>query len=79
MIIDRDALRAELEAGFTSQDWAVGRVLCPAGRSCTGSILAVFPLLKNGRLPMHRGFLGEACTGANQKPTMPPLRLRPTP
>ncbi|WKD36544.1 hypothetical protein [Streptomyces xanthophaeus] len=76
MAIDRDAARAELETGITDQKWAVGRVLCPAGERCTSGPLNVFRPLRDGRVPMHRGFLGAACTGAHQKPTTPPLRLR---
>ncbi|MGW6420359.1 hypothetical protein [Streptomyces sp. NPDC055055] len=74
------AVRAELEAGYTTEEWAVGRVLCPAGAKCTAqtAMPSLFKPLKNGRVPMHRGFLGKACDGAHQKPTAPPLRLRPT-
>lgn len=70
-------MRADLEAGFTDHEWAVGRVLCPAREKCTAGLLTVFEPLKTGRLPMHRGWLGEACSGARQKPTTPPLQLRP--
>jgi hypothetical protein len=77
MTIDRDTLRAEMEAGFTAYEWAVGRYLCPAGQQCPSGPLTPFPLLKSGRIPMHRDYLGEACPGANQKPTTAPLQLRP--
>ena len=75
-----EAARAELEAGFTTEEWAVGAVLCPAGRQCAASTAfpSLFKPLKNGRVPMHRSWLGAACAGAHQKPTTPPLRLRPT-
>ena len=78
-MLDMTAELAELEAGYTRHEWAVGRVLCPAGRGCTTSTAmpSLFVPLKNGRVPMHRGFLGQACPGARQKPTTPPLRLRP--
>jgi hypothetical protein len=74
------AVRAELLAGFTTDERAVGRVLCPAGEKCTTqtAMPSLFVPLKTGRLPMHRGFLGKPCDGAHQKPTTPPLRLRPT-
>jgi hypothetical protein len=74
------ALREELLAGFTDQEWAVGRVLCPAGEKCAmGTPMPyLFVPMKTGRLPMHRGWLGEPCPGAHQKPTTPPLQIRPT-
>ncbi|MFE0651375.1 hypothetical protein ACFVZH_22580 [Streptomyces sp. NPDC059534] len=74
------AARAELEAGYTTEEWAVGRVLCPAGEKCVmgTSMPYLFVPKKTGQLPMHRGWLGEACTGAHQKPTTPPLQLRPS-
>ncbi|MER5613257.1 hypothetical protein [Streptomyces sp. NPDC002215] len=72
-------MRASLETGFTDQEWAVGYVLCPAREKCTAGMRTLFKPLKNGRLPMHRGWLGEACRGARQEPTTPPLQLRPTP
>ncbi|MFF3127736.1 hypothetical protein ACFVRD_36830 [Streptomyces sp. NPDC057908] len=69
--------RAEMEAGFIDQEWAVGYVICPAREKCTsGRLNTVFKPLKNGRLPMHRDDLGRACDGARQKPTTPPLQLR---
>ncbi|WP_405531568.1 hypothetical protein OG592_27215 [Streptomyces avidinii] len=71
-------LRAELETGFTHQAWAVGRALCPAREECPAGLVGVFPPLKTGRLPMHRGFLGDPCPGAYQMPVTPLLRLRPT-
>lgn len=73
-----ERMRTEMETGFTDQDWAVGMVLCPARDRCTSGKHSVFKPLKTGRLPMHRGWLGAACDGANQEPTTPPLKLRPT-
>lgn len=74
-------MRADLETGFTDHEWAVGMVLCPARERCTSpsGMRALFKPMKNGRLPMHRGWLGDACTGARQKPTTPPLQLRTEP
>jgi hypothetical protein len=74
-------MRADLETGFTDQAWAVGYVLCPAREKCVSpvGVRALFKPLKNGRVPMHRNWIGEACPGARQKPTTPPLKLRPTP
>jgi hypothetical protein len=70
--------RTELETGYTDQEWAVGKVLCPAREKCPEGIRAVFQSLKNGRLPMHRDdTFGHPCPGARQKPTTPPLKLRP--
>ena len=73
-------MRAELETGFTDQEWAVGMVLCPAREKCTSpsGMRALFKPLKNGRLPMHRDMFGYACRGARQRPTTPPLQLKPT-
>jgi hypothetical protein len=72
-------MRADLETGFTDHAWAVGYVLCPAREKCVSpsGIRGLFKPLKNGRVPMHRGWLGEECPGARQKPTTPPLQLRP--
>ncbi|CAM5249812.1 hypothetical protein SGLAM104S_01598 [Streptomyces glaucescens] len=72
-------MREDLETGFTDQTWAVGYVPCPARERCVSAsgMRSLFKPLKNGRLPMHRGWLGEACPGAHQKPTTPPLQLRP--
>ena len=73
------AALAELKAGFTTEEWAVGRVLCPAGEECVmGTPPYLFVPMKTGQLPMHRGWRSEACTGAHQKPTTPPLQLRPS-
>jgi hypothetical protein len=70
--------RAALEKGFTDQEWAVGRILCPEGFACTSHPLAVFVPLKTGRVPLHRHErFGHACPGSHQKPSTPPLRLRP--
>ncbi|MFC8640060.1 hypothetical protein ACFUC2_04790 [[Kitasatospora] papulosa] len=69
--------RGELEAGFTTQEWAVGLVLCPARGSCPNGLLGVFKPLKNGKLPMHRSDHGMQCPGAGQRPTTPTLRLKP--
>lgn len=74
-----EAVRAQLESGFTDQAWAVGRALCPAREKCPDGLVGTFQPLKTGRLPMHRGFLGAPCPGAYQKPVTPLLRLRPTP
>lgn len=76
-----EQMRTALETGFTDQEWAVGYVLCPARNKCVSpsGMRGLFKPLKNGRLPMHRGWLGEACPGANKKPTTPPLQLHPTP
>ncbi|HET7720502.1 MAG TPA: hypothetical protein VFK43_11080 [Acidimicrobiales bacterium] len=68
--------RAEFEAGFTTLEWAVGMVLCPAREKCPRRLDSVFTLLKNGRLPMHRDAFGHACPGALKKPITPPLQLR---
>jgi hypothetical protein len=72
-------MRADLETGFTDQDWAVGMVLCPARENCvsTFGLRALYKPLKNGRVPMHRGTLGAPCPGAYKKPVTPPLQLRP--
>ena len=70
-------MRAELEAGFTRYESAVGFVICPAKRRCPNGLVAIFKPLASGRLPMHRHWLGEPCEGARQKPTTPPLQLRP--
>lgn len=70
-------MREDLETGFTDQAWAVGFVICPARQKCPSGLRALFRPLKNGRLPMHRDTFGYACSGARQKPTTPPLRLRP--
>ncbi|WP_406740744.1 hypothetical protein [Streptomyces atratus] len=70
-------MRADLETGFTDQEWAVGMVLCPAREKCTAGMRALFKPLKNGHLPMHR-WLTYPCAGANKKPTTPPLKLRST-
>ncbi|MFJ5967923.1 hypothetical protein [Streptomyces sp. NPDC093060] len=72
-------MRADLETGFTDQEWAVGMVLCPARENCvsTFGLRALFTPMKDGRLPMHRGSFGTPCAGARQKPTTPPLQLRP--
>ncbi|MER8004806.1 hypothetical protein [Streptomyces sp. NPDC094149] len=73
-------MREDLETGFTDQEWAVGYVLCPAREKCPNGLRALFKPLKGGRLPMHRHGLyggGEPCAGAGQKPTTPPLQLRP--
>jgi hypothetical protein len=72
-------MRAGLETGFTDQEWAVGLVICPAREKCTAGLRSIFKPLKNGRLPMHRDWLGYPCSGARQKPTTPPLQLRPAP
>ncbi|UQI49824.1 hypothetical protein M1P56_35635 (plasmid) [Streptomyces sp. HU2014] len=68
--------RAELESGFTSLEWAVGMVLCPAREKCPDRLDTVFKPLKNGRLPMHRNLFGHACPGARKRPVTPPLKLR---
>lgn len=74
----RDRLRAELETGFTDEPWAVGKVLCPAGKRCPAGLLQLFTPLADGRVPMHRrGDYGPPCAGARTKPSTPPLRLRP--
>ncbi|MDK0525087.1 hypothetical protein [Streptomyces sp. ML-6] len=78
-LADREQqMRANLETGFTDQEWAVGMVLCPAREKCTSpaGMRALFKPLTNGRLPMHRDWLGKVCAGANKKPTTPPLQLR---
>ncbi|MFL6096136.1 MAG: hypothetical protein ACJ71Y_11860 [Blastococcus sp.] len=72
-------MREGLETGFTDQEWAVGYVLCPAREKCPSGLRSLFKPLKNGRLPMHRDWIGYACPGARQKPTTPPLQLRPAP
>jgi hypothetical protein len=72
-------MRADMETGFTDQDWAVGWVLCPAREKCPAGIRSLFKPLKNGRLPMHRDWLGYPCAGARQRPTTPPLQLRTSP
>jgi len=72
-------MRADLEAGFTDYAEAVGFVICPARERCPVGLLGIFKPLANGRLPMHRHWLGSVCEGARQKPTTPPLKLRPTP
>ncbi|MFJ8798465.1 hypothetical protein [Streptomyces sp. NPDC102487] len=72
-----EQMRADMEAGFTDQEWAVGYVVCPAREKCPSGLLGVFKPLKSGRLPMHRHWLGEPCDGTRQKPTTPPLKLRP--
>lgn len=69
--------RKELETGYTDHEWMVGRVLCPAREKCPEGIRAIFQPLKNGRLPMHRDAFRTPCSGANKKPTTPPLQLRP--
>lgn len=73
-------MRAELETGFTDYPGFVGWVICPAREKCPSGLRGVFKPLKNGRLPMHRHGIyggGEPCQGARQKPTTPPLQLRP--
>jgi hypothetical protein len=70
--------RAELNKGFTSHEWAVGRIVCPEGFSCTSHPLTCFKPLKDGRLPVHRHErYGRVCPGSRKKPTTPPLQLRP--
>ncbi|MFI5687852.1 hypothetical protein [Streptomyces sp. NPDC051636] len=71
-----EAKRMELTEGFTDQEWAVGRVLCPAAFKCTKHPLTLFVPLKNGCLPLHRNDLNIACSGSHKKPDMPPLQLR---
>lgn len=71
-------IREGLETGFTDQAWAVGYILCPAREKCPSGLRSLFKPLKSGRVPMHRDWLGHACAGARQKPTTPPLQLRPT-
>lgn len=69
--------RAELDKGFTDQEWAVGRIVCPEGFSCASYPLALFQPTKRGRLPVHRHeTFGTPCPGSGQKPTTPPLKLR---
>lgn len=69
--------RAELDKGFTDQEWAVGRIVCPEGFSCASHPLALFQPTKRGRLPVHRHeTFGTPCPGSGQKPTTPPLKLR---
>jgi hypothetical protein len=70
-------MRADLETGFTDYPGFVGWVICPAREKCPSGLRGVFKPLKNGRLPMHRHTFGEPCAGAKQKPTTPPLQLRP--
>ncbi|MFE2283929.1 hypothetical protein ACFXDJ_07130 [Streptomyces sp. NPDC059443] len=71
--------RAELEAGFTDVEWAVGMALCPAREKCTsGRLDQLFKPMEDGRVPMHWDDLsGAACSGGGQPPTTPLLRLRP--
>ncbi|MFG3170611.1 hypothetical protein [Streptomyces sp. NPDC048200] len=71
--------RADLEAGITDYESAVGFIICPARERCSAGLLGIFKPLANGRVPMHRHWLGEPCEGARQKPTTPPLKLRPAP
>lgn len=68
-------MRTELETGFTTYEWAVGKVLCPAREKCPSGLRALFTPLKNGRLPMHRDTFSYACPGAHKKPPTPPIQL----
>ncbi|WP_330294447.1 hypothetical protein [Streptomyces sp. NBC_00503] len=73
--------RAELDAGFTDVEWAVGMALCPAREQCTsGRLDQLFKPMEDGRLPAHWDELsGAACSGSGRVPTTPLLRLRPKP
>lgn len=76
--LEMELKRTELDKGFTDQEWAVGGIVCPEGFSCVSHPLTVFRPTNKGRLPVHRHErFGDACLGSGQKPTTPPLQLKP--
>lgn len=70
----REALRAQLDAGITPDPEFVGRVVCPEGAACPRGPVATFKPRADGSVPMHRYDVGgEACAGVGVK--REPLRL----